>query len=116
MLKPASEMSVEELRAEVEKIEAQRAKRRAYSRAHRKAMTPELKAKLQEYNKQRRAHQQEVLARAAQEGVAAAPKPRPRRDKFTWPAGQPQPVEAQGGKQTATAPTTKATAKPSRKK
>lgn len=72
MLKPASEMSVDELRAEVAKYELQRAKRRAYSKLHRKAMTPELKAKLKAYNKQRRAHQQEVLARAADEGVGAA--------------------------------------------
>jgi hypothetical protein len=65
-------MSLEELRAEVEKIEAQRAKRRAYSKLHRKAMTPELKARLSEYNKQRRVHQREVLERAAETGVAAA--------------------------------------------
>jgi len=73
MLKPVSEMTVDELRAEVAKYELQRAKRRAYSKAHRKAMTPELKAKLGEYNKARRVHQREVLARAAHEGVAAAP-------------------------------------------
>jgi len=72
MLKPVSEMTVDELRAEVAKYEVQRAKRRAYSKAHRKAMTPELKAKLGEYNKARRVHQREVLARAAHEGVGAA--------------------------------------------
>ena len=71
MLKNASEMSVAELRAEVAKIEAQRVKRRAYSKAHRKVMSPELKAKLSAYNKQRRAHQRDVLARAATEGVGA---------------------------------------------
>src|SRR5438094_7187506 len=88
MLKQASEMSVDELRAEVAKYELQRAKRRAYSKAHRKAMTPELKAKLKAYNKQRRAHQQEVLARAANEGVAAAPVlPHPAE------AGPPQTTE-----------------------
>lgn len=55
MLKKASEMSVEELRAEVEKIEAQRAKRREYSRTHRRELTPEQKAKRLEYGK-RSAH------------------------------------------------------------
>jgi hypothetical protein len=90
MLKNASEMSVDELRAEVAKIEAQRAKRRAYSKAHRKVMSPELKAKLSAYNKQRRAHQRDVLARAAQEGVeAGAQAP-------STPSEQPQ--EARPGK------------------
>ena len=72
MLKPVSEMTVDELRVEVEKIEAQRAKRRAYSKLHRKAMTSELRTKLSEYNKQRRVHQRAVLQRAAETGVAAA--------------------------------------------
>lgn len=77
MLKKASEMSVEELRAEVEKIEAQRAKRRAYTKEKRKALTPEQRTKRLAYAKTYRVRQQEVLARAAGLGAAGSKQPEP---------------------------------------
>jgi hypothetical protein len=68
-LKNASDMTEAELRAEVELLEARRAKRLAYSRARNAALTPEQRAKQRmqrmTYAAAKRAREAEVMARAA---------------------------------------------------